>query len=98
MKTLIAAVAVSLTMSPAVAETAENNCKTVERVAIAAMTSRQYGVPLSKMLEITATAPLARTIVLEAYGKPKFSTEEHKKAFITEFGNVILLTCLKEMT
>ena len=98
MKTIFAAVAVSLMMSPAVAATADNTCTMVGKVAIAAMTSRQNGVPLATMLEITSTSPLARTIVLEAYSKPKFSSEKNKTDYITEFGNVVMLTCLKEMT
>ena len=98
MKTIFAAVAVSLMMSPAVAATAEDNCATVGGFATTAMSARQNGVPLSTVLEITSGSPLARTIVLEAYSGPKFNSEKNKTDSITEFGNMIMLTCLKEMT
>ena len=99
MKTIFAAVAVSLMMSPAVAATAaEDTCTAVGKIAIASMTARQDGIPLLQMLEITSGSPLARTIVLEAYGKPKFNTKKAKLDYTIEFGNVFMLTCLKELT
>ena len=102
MKNLLAAAALmTITLvSPASANAESEFCPTVANMAVSLMEARQAGVPLLDLLTaleaFTGTAgKMANRMALEAYEQPLYSTESYQQESITEFGNAMLLSCLK---
>tara|TARA_B110000093_G_scaffold71523_1_gene77800 strand:- start:1673 stop:1981 length:309 start_codon:yes stop_codon:yes gene_type:complete len=94
---MIKAVLVVLTMiaTPAVADSRMEVCKIVSEGASGIMKIRQDGVPLISILTALKHNKMFVQLVLIAYDTPKYSTEENQQGAITEFGNTVLLQCLK---
>ena len=90
-------VLVALTMmgAPAVADIRMDLCKTVSEGAVSIMTIRQSGVPLISILNALKDNSMFVQVALVAYDTPKYSTKENQQSAITEFGNTVLLECLR---
>lgn len=83
-----------------------STCGGASKYAAVVMESRQYGVPMSKVLELVDrhkgelggdVEPYVQ-IVLIAYDVPMYSSETYKQAGIKEFANSTYEVCLKKMT
>lgn len=77
-------------------------CKDFERAAEKIMTARQDGMAMSEMMEAAsemeeAYSDIAKTMVVEAYSKPLYRTEDFKRRAISEFANDSYLVCIKEL-
>ncbi len=79
---------------------ADEMCTSIEFLAKSAMEFRQKGVAMSTVIngfveEGQPEAELYKTIIIEAYDSPRFSTEEYQKSEIIEFSNKWYSACLK---
>ncbi len=81
MKALILAAAAALTLTAAQAQ----DCKMIGDLAEKTMEARQVGVPMSKMMEIAKDDRLLKTIIIDAYKKPRFSTDEFQRSATVDF-------------
>lgn len=81
MKQLILAAAAAMTVTTANAQ----DCKMIGDLAEKTMEARQVGVPMSKMMEIAKDDRLLKSIILDAYKKPRFSTEEFQRSATVDF-------------
>lgn len=79
----------------------DTTCESLAEFAETIMTARQRGLTLSSALELLNDAKferirdLLRTIVIQAYEAPLWSTEENKTKAIGEFRNEVHLACLR---
>ncbi|ANL55074.1 hypothetical protein [Rhizobium phaseoli] len=77
-------------------------CKAIGKTARSVMVARQRDVDLSAMMETANTqggafkAPM-RQMIIAAYERPAYSTEEMQAKEISEFANEILLACYKRV-
>lgn len=82
------------------AATNDQKCEFLGKFAEIFMTSRQIGMPLSTALESIPDSPLSevmRTMILEAWGHPVYSTESISQSTISEFRDKWHLSCLKSV-
>lgn len=75
--------------------TAED-CKVIAEHAEVIMAMRQDGADMSKMYE-RLTMNISRLMIDEAFSKPQFSTEKHKKQMVTSFKNSWFKSCIKNV-
>ncbi|MGI4260829.1 hypothetical protein ACR2VJ_27430 [Klebsiella pneumoniae] len=68
-------------------------CQPIAEFAKEAMSARQAGVPLSEALKVT-TMPAMQALIISAYRKPRYSTEDYRERAAVEFANETLITCL----
>lgn len=61
-------------------------------VAELVMYSRQEGENLSEQIK---ESPSSKSLILRAYERPRFMTEENKKVAIRDFANEVILDCYK---
>ena len=100
MKTLILALTLTLLSTSAFAKdvaprnTYDETCQRIADVARSIMTIRQQEQPLSKAINIYESE-LGRDMVIEAYGKPVYDTEEYAQKSIDRFANKWHLYCIK---
>ena len=105
MKKLVFIAAITLaacTASPALADTyseaKDEFCPRVESMSRTIMKSRQIGVPLVTILEAQkSTAPhtdWVKPIMMMAYHKPRYHTEEFKQREIDDFAEEMFLMCM----
>ena len=106
MKKLVITLILVLIATPAIAEerTWQESCQTTANLAEIVMTRRQEGVSIVEMVTIVKDMPigskereLTESILINAYGQPKFSTEEYIEEAITDFKNEVYLECAKSM-
>jgi hypothetical protein len=101
MNTLRMAALCALVAGPALAEEPKADdhvCKVLGMVAGSIMENRQLGIPLSDMLDVTPM-PLLRQIVLLAYEKPRYYSDEVVREEIQDFRNDVEVACYrKEMS
>jgi len=91
----IVAVAVCMWTMPVVAAEKEKTlCEHIESVARTIMQARQADLPLTKLMSVFSQK-LSRSMVMDAYDLPHYSTEKHKKRSINKFANRMFLMCLK---
>lgn len=93
--TLLTILATPVMASPAMDEFCVNQGK----LAASIMGGRQAGVTLERALEIAATAKppmneLARGLVLDAYGQPRFMTAAMREQSVSDFRDKVTLTCI----
>jgi len=77
-------------------------CESFESLAGTIMSNRQMGVELSKMMKVTATLSstpdveaFVKKLVIEAYQKPAFESEEYQSKAINEFKTEVAVECYK---
>jgi len=90
MKTSITAIALTIA-APAYAE--ENNCAAYGGLAETVMSLRQKGVPMSAQMGISGVSKTVEWIIMEAYKKPRYNSEELKQNTIADFRNDVELFC-----
>lgn len=71
-------------------------CKDIEGVAGLIMEMRQKGTPMSDMIKAANGDPLGKVLIIEAYDRPKYSTDQNKKDAVQRFKNIIFGTCIKD--
>ncbi|PWI54802.1 hypothetical protein B5K03_08765 [Rhizobium phaseoli] len=83
---------------------AEDICKSVGEAARTVMTQRQRDVDMSAMMEVVDKQQeidefknAFRQLIIAAYERPAFSTEDMQAKEIAEFVNVIQLACYKRV-
>ena len=91
---IITAVVATFSM-PALAGTPLENCKIVSDLANTIMERRQEGADMAGLLEIAKDSDLATLLIMEAYKKPQFSTEEIKLRTIRNFKNDVMRQCME---
>lgn len=79
-------------------EAKDEFCPRVESMSRAIMESRQVGVPLVKLLELQKrvgpATEWARPIMMMAYHKPRYRTEEFQQREIDDFAEEMFLMCM----
>lgn len=97
MKRIITAITFALAATATLA--VELPCESIASAARTVMEARQTGVELSKVLAIADRYPdtksLMRKIILDAYSKPRYSSEEFRLRETEEFGLLWEVACHK---
>ena len=91
LKAAVAAVAI-VAASSAVAETKQETCTTIGKLAAIIMENRQEGVDMSKLMEIAETE-LVQRLVIFAYEMPRYSSEDYKRTAVQDFANEAMGVC-----
>ena len=98
LKTAIAAAM----LFPAFAYGAPLTCEQMAGLAEKIMEARQSGVPMANMVKIAETSDMGeperdfmRGATVMAYEKTAWRTDEAQKRAIAEFGNGIMVACIK---
>lgn len=91
-----------IVVTPVKADSWRELCSSYSDLSEKIMTNRQSGVAMSKMMSTVdgqkdAMSKVIEEIIIEAYEKPRYSTERMQKRTIEDFRNSIYLTCAKEM-
>lgn len=100
-KALAVSIALSAASFPSGAATREDFCQTVGNLAKEIMSARQAGLPMQGMMKavdkagVTKESEATKLLVIAAYERPRYSTEEVKSEVITEFQNKVFLECVK---
>jgi len=91
----------NLTNNKPAKETPKENdlgiCESVSGLAKSIMGARQSGVSISKIMQLANGSTLAESLIIAAYGKPSFSTEQYKEEVIREFSDEAYLSCIKTL-
>lgn len=82
----------ALLATPLTAET-EDVCANMGDAAEAIMSLRQNGYPISDLMDKFGDSNLFRAIILSAYEKPRFSTDEYKQESVRDFRNEVETLC-----
>lgn len=96
MKKLILCAALALPF----AAVAEDTCSMVASMARTVMSARQNGVAMEKLIAVArksegAIGRLTETLVIDAFGVPRFSTPANKQRAIEDFGNDNAAICYR---
>jgi len=91
LKAAVAAVAI-VAASGAVAETKQERCTLIGKLAAIIMENRQEGVDMSKLMEISETE-LVQSLVIFAYEMPRYSSEDYKRTAVQDFANEAMGVC-----
>lgn len=92
MKKLLLAATVALSAAmPAQAEQA--SCQQIGELARMVMEKRQEGVSMSVLMGIAKDNKLIRVMVVEAFKRPDFSSDEYKKREQIKFRNAFESLC-----
>lgn len=73
-------------------------CGVISEFAEVTMESRQSGTPMSKLMEAANGEKSMESIIIRAYEKPRFRTNEMKQQTIENYRDAIYLACIKELT
>lgn len=95
MKHAIAAIALALTLATSAQA---DKCQDAGDLAESVMTARQNGTPISRLMEIANGQEVIVKMVLMAYGKPRYSTDEFQSRAIEDFRNLWEIGCYQAMT
>lgn len=97
MKRIITAITFALSATASFA--VELPCESIAKTARTVMDARQSGVALSNVLAIVDQYPntktIMRQIVLDAYSKPRYSSEEFRLRETEAFGDTWEIACHK---
>jgi translation initiation factor 2B subunit (eIF-2B alpha/beta/delta family) len=89
---------------PAIAKESDSEfCYNIEEIARSVMSARQSNVSMSKVMKIMAenfpdNMELMRSIVIQAYEKPAYSTAQYQKREIDEYANHWATVCYMAMS
>lgn len=72
-------------------------CENVSVLAKSIMGARQSGVSISKVMQLANGSALLESLIIAAYSKPSFSTEQYKEEVIREFSDDAYLSCIKTL-
>ena len=90
LKAVVAAVAI-VAASSAVAETKQERCTLIGKLAAVIM-EKQDGVDMSSLMEIAETE-LVQRLVIFAYEMPRYSSEDYKRTAVQDFANEAMGVC-----
>lgn len=96
LKKTLTATALSI-LIPATAS-ADAMCESLAELAKSVMTERQSGTPMvdiMKRVSNDSTAEIARGLIMMAYDRPAFSTEDYKQKEVVRFQDSVYLKCLR---
>lgn len=62
-----------------------SKCDSISELALKIMSGRQNGIAMSKMMQIAKQDELMQTLIIDAYEKNRYSTEEYQVRVIQEF-------------
>jgi len=91
LKAAVAAVAI-VAASSAAAETKQETCTLIGKLAAVIMEKRQDGVDMSRLMEIAETE-LVQRLVIFAYEMPRYSSEDYKRTAVQDFANEAMGVC-----
>ena len=91
MKNLI----VALTLFAASPVMAEGLCTDIEEIATAVHEARSAGVSVTRMMELANGSQVIETIVLDAYDRPRYQTEQVIIRDRQEFVNKWVMHCIR---
>jgi hypothetical protein len=100
---IAALVMVGSLSAPAWALSSDEACKEMAGAAEAVMRARQNGVAMQKLLDVASNPKFAsgqagfRAIIMMAYDKPRFNTEENKQHAVDDFRDAVQLYCMKSL-
>lgn len=102
MRVVAMTLAMLLAASGADAQLTTKSCQTLSDLAQTIMGARQTGVPLTNMISLVEQneepfKSIYKTLVMEAYKKPRYHTERMQTSETTDYSNQVLLECLKAM-
>lgn len=78
------------------------DCNSIGSLAKSVMETRQKGIPLGSAIEVIesidnkAVSDLAKGMVLSAYKRPRYNTEENKSDSVIRFQNKWTLYCYEQ--
>jgi len=91
---LLILMASSALATPAV----ENDpCVIIGDTAGEIMKAHQAGVPLARVMEIMGVSDFWRSVVLNAYGTPRYRTDDYQDRAVIDFTTDIMLICYRSM-
>lgn len=99
---LLLAVTPTLVPTPAMAQNQvdiSKLCPKIGELSTLVMRAKQSGVPLTKSMSLAesitmpALKELVRKILLDAYGRPNYSSDLYRQNQVTEFANEWTLAC-----
>lgn len=76
---------------------ADGLCTVTQELARSIMIARQLGQPLDKIMKIVEGDEMSQLMVLRAYQRPAFLTEENRRQAAVEFGNEMGVLCYEGM-
>lgn len=99
-----------MALTPAQADTTQaENCTSISKMAESIMRARQAGMPMHEAMAIPAKlgegasepqiavlVKLAQQMVIVAYEQPGYMTDAMRNQAVTDFGNEVYLTCIKD--
>lgn len=71
-------------------------CKLLANVAETIMLCRQEGVPMEQVMDATAIVAFVE-VVIDAYDRPRFSTDELQRKAVSDFRDFYYLECVKAL-
>jgi len=75
----------------------KERCGVLAKIAAAIMDNRQSGVPMDEMMKTVGDSEVDMAILIAAFEKPRYKTEEYKNNAIVNFRNSIYLECVKQL-
>ena len=69
-------------------------CQPISEFAKELMDARQAGVPLAQALTVAHHNATMEALIVSAYRKPRYSTEDYQGRAAVDFANETLITCL----
>lgn len=93
-KTIIATVA--LVVATPVFSGEQSFCKSLGELAYGIMELRQEGLPMSMVMGISEDK-LVQGMVMDAYNRPRFSTDSYKQEAMENFRNDVEALCYKKI-
>lgn len=71
-------------------------CDSIQKVATATMFARQAGKPMSEVFKLANNDRFIQGVIIAAYAKPHYSTDEMKQKVITDFADQYFLDCRQD--
>lgn len=73
----------------------QNPCNTMEKLAIAFMSARQSGMPMSEAWSATRSVKIYQSLVIAAYNAPIEPTIAGKEAAVLKFADEVFGSCVE---
>lgn len=84
----------ALTFSMGAQSKEQDVCGAIGELAEGIMKAHQIGVPMSKIVE--GGNELVEAMAIDAYSRPRYSTERMQNRAVAEFRDAVYLMCIKE--
>lgn len=94
-KILLIALALLAGTSQADDDKSDTFCTAINSLAKSIMTARQQGVSLAQAIEV-AEGSAIKAIVLDAYERPRYRTEDNQQRQVVEFQDEWYMACLRQ--